>query len=76
MDYFVESNENCRLFLNYPMIEGIYHLKGIPDCSFKNRKVKKEDVLQHKYKSIVRPVIKLLNLGRHHWWQVQMATIK
>jgi uncharacterized protein YihD (DUF1040 family) len=53
MDYFVESTENGRLFLNYPMVEGLYHLKGIPDCSFKNRKVKKEDVLQHKYKSIV-----------------------
>ena len=31
LDYFVESTDMGRLYLNYPMIEAFYHMKCIPD---------------------------------------------
>lgn len=36
MDYFVESSDMGKLYLNYPMVEAFYHMKSIPDKSFNN----------------------------------------
>ncbi len=34
MEYFVESSDMGKLYLNYPMVEAFYHMKSIPDADF------------------------------------------
>ncbi len=34
MNYFVESSDMGKLYLNYPMVEAFYHMNSIPDASF------------------------------------------
>ena len=51
MEYFVESSDMGKLYLNYPMVEAFYHMKSIPDKDYYTytatlrevRKKKKED---------------------------------
>ncbi|MBQ8074340.1 MAG: hypothetical protein IJ231_11325 [Clostridia bacterium] len=33
-EYFCESTENGKLYLNYPMVEAFYHMKSIPDPQY------------------------------------------
>ena len=33
-EYFVESTDMGKLYINYPMVEAFYHMKAIPDCCF------------------------------------------
>lgn len=37
MNYFVESSDMGKLYLNYPMIEAFYHMHSIPDPEYMNR---------------------------------------
>ncbi len=37
MNYFIESSDMGKLYLNYPMIEAFYHMKSIPDGHYLNR---------------------------------------
>jgi hypothetical protein len=53
LEFFTESTDKGRLYINYPMVEGLYHLRKLPDYSFKNRKVTKDELVLHKYKSRV-----------------------
>jgi hypothetical protein len=36
MDFFVESSDMGKLYLNYPMVESFYHMKNIPDPDYNN----------------------------------------
>ena len=38
-EFFNESTENGKLYLNYPMVESFYHMKSIPDDEYANRMV-------------------------------------
>lgn len=35
-DYFVESTDMGKLYINYPMVEAFYHMKSVPDPKFKS----------------------------------------
>lgn len=57
MDYFNDSTENGKLYINYPMLESFYHLKnikdGIVDESFKDTKFTLKELQEHQYKKRV-----------------------
>jgi len=36
-EYFVESSDMGKLYLNYPMVEAFYHMKSIPDNEYDSR---------------------------------------
>ena len=52
-NYFVESSDMGKLYLNYLMVEAFYHLKDIPDDEYYNRTATLQELLQHTYKSRV-----------------------
>lgn len=35
-EYFVESSDMGKLYINYPMVESFYHMKNIPDDCYNN----------------------------------------
>jgi len=37
MEYFVESTDMGKLYLNYPMLEAFYHMSAIPDPDYYSR---------------------------------------
>lgn len=49
--YYSDSTDNGMLYLNYPMMESLRHMKSLDDKEFESRCVKLKDV--RKYKSIV-----------------------
>lgn len=57
MNYFNDSTENGKLYINYPMLESFYHLKnikdGIVDESFKDTKFTLKELQEHQYKKRV-----------------------
>lgn len=52
-NYFVESSDKGKLYLNYPMVEAFYHLMNIPDHAYCDRMVSMKELMQHTYKSRV-----------------------
>ena len=52
-NYFVESSDMGKLYLNYPMVEAFYHLKDIPDDEYYDRQATMEELIHHTYKSRV-----------------------
>lgn len=51
LEYFSESSDMGKLYINYPMVESFYHMKSIPDCEYSIRKVALSDL--RRYKTIV-----------------------
>lgn len=39
LDYFNDSSNTGKLYINYPMMQAYKHLKQMPDKEFKNRKI-------------------------------------
>ena len=37
VNFFVESSDMGKLYLNYPMVEAFYHMKSIPDDDYKTK---------------------------------------
>ena len=52
-EYFVESSDVGKLYLNYPMVEAFYHMACIPDPNFDSYYASMDELLAHKYKSRV-----------------------
>ena len=50
-DFFNESTDNGKLYVNYPMVEACKHFLKMPDAEFINRMVDLDDV--SRYKQIV-----------------------
>lgn len=50
-EYFTESTDMGKLYLNYPMVEAFYHMKNIPDAEYISRCVKLDELSC--YKTIV-----------------------
>lgn len=48
VDYFSESTEHGKLYLNYPMVESFYHMKTIPDPEYPRYTVRREDLTSYK----------------------------
>ena len=53
MDYFCESTENGRLYLNYPMVESFYHITSLDDDSYMKQTVSYDELRKGLYKSNV-----------------------
>lgn len=54
LEYFKESSDMGKLYINYPMVESFYHMKTIPDLNFHEYVVKYEEIKN--YKSIVNKI--------------------
>lgn len=53
MNYFTESTDRGKLYINYPSIESFKHFKNIPDEGFLNRSIHIDDIVESGYKQIV-----------------------
>lgn len=53
MNYFVESSDMGKLYLNYPMVESFYHMKSIPDDDYWSYTATMQELSSHIYKSRV-----------------------
>ena len=53
LNYFNESTDNGKLYINYPMCESFKHLKSDPDEEYINRVVDYSIVASGKYKELV-----------------------
>lgn len=54
LEYFNESTENGKLYINYPMVESFYHLRSLPDPEYNSRTVSMEELERRSYKVRVR----------------------
>ena len=52
-EYFVESSDMGKLYLNYPMVEAFYHMKKIPDMDYNAYTASQLELKDGKYKSRV-----------------------
>lgn len=52
-NYFCESSDMGKLYLNYPMVEAFYHLSSIPDPNYFDRKVSLKELKDKAYKQRV-----------------------
>lgn len=52
-NYFTESSDMGKLYLNYPMVEAFYHMKNIPDEEYNDRTVELQELLDKSYKTRV-----------------------
>lgn len=52
-EYFVESSDMGKLYLNYPMVEAFYHMKEIPDPEYDARIVTLSELKRGTYKQRV-----------------------
>lgn len=56
VNYFTESTDMGKLYLNYPMVEAFYHMTDIPDNSYNSYYVTMEDLVNKRYKNIVHNI--------------------
>lgn len=52
-NYFTESSDMGKLYINYPMVESFYHMKRIPDPDYNSYSASLLELRQHKYKQRV-----------------------
>ncbi len=53
LNYFVESSDMGKLYLNYPMVEAFYHMKSIPDNEYLSYTATMQELQTHNYKARV-----------------------
>lgn len=53
IEYFKESTDTGKLYLNYPMVESFYHMKSIPDPDYFQVEATLEELKSGTYKSRV-----------------------
>ena len=53
-NYFRESSDMGKLYINYPMVESFYHMKSIPDPEYNERTVSMDELYKKAYKKRVR----------------------
>ena len=52
-NYFVESSDMGKLYINYPMVEAFYHMVSIPDPNFDSYYVTLDELTAGEYKARV-----------------------
>lgn len=52
-EYFVESSDMGKLYLNYPMVESFYHMKSIPDPDYNSYAASLQELYKKEYKDRV-----------------------
>lgn len=55
-NYFTESTNMGKLYLNYPMVEAFYHMKSIPDDKYNDYTVTLEVLKKKKYKQMIHDI--------------------
>lgn len=60
LEYFSDETDNGKLYVNYPMIESIYHTSRLPDSEYWQYTVKIEECVD--YKRIAREIPPYSNL--------------
>lgn len=55
-NYFTESTNMGKLYLNYPMVESFYHMKRIPDDQYISYLVSMDTLKNKEYKQIVHDI--------------------
>lgn len=63
--YFNDSSDKGKLYINYPMMQSYKHLSEMPDNDFKDRKIEKS-ILTH-YKEIVGRESKYTDLKKYKY---------
>lgn len=53
VNYFVESSDMGKLYINYPMVEAFYHMKSIPDDDFDSYYATLSELREGNYKARV-----------------------
>ena len=53
LEYFNESSDMGKLYINYPMIEAFYHMKDIPDDDYHSYAVSMDELKEKNYKKRV-----------------------
>lgn len=53
LEYFKESSDMGKLYINYPMIEAFYHMKDIPDDDYHSYAVSMDELKEKSYKKRV-----------------------
>ncbi len=53
MNFFVESSDMGKLYINYPMVEAFYHMKSIPDEDYDSYRVLMDELKKKTYKKRV-----------------------
>lgn len=54
IDFFHESSDMGKLYLNYPMVESFYHLKSLPDANYDERFASMDELRRKAYKQRVQ----------------------
>lgn len=65
LNFFNNSTENGKLYINYPMMQSYRHFDILPNKSFKNLTITKED--SKHYKQIVGEISKYQNVDHHSY---------
>jgi hypothetical protein len=52
-DYFVESSDMGKLYINYPMVEAFYHMSSIPDPNYDSYFATLDELIAGEYKARV-----------------------
>lgn len=53
-EFFVESSDMGKLYLNYPMVEAFYHMRNIPDEKYNSYIATMPELTQKQYKARVQ----------------------
>ena len=53
-DFFVESSDMGKLYLNYPMVEAFYHMHSIPDEAYDSYTASMQELRERRYKARVQ----------------------
>ncbi len=53
-EYFVESSDMGKLYMNYPMVEAFYHMKNIPDNDYNSYVATMSELANKQYKPRVQ----------------------
>lgn len=53
MNYFSESTDNGKLYINYPSVESFKHFKAIPDESFLSKNIHISEFQDRSYKQLI-----------------------
>ena len=53
LEYFSESSDMGKLYINYPMVEAFYHMSSIPDENYNSYTVTIKELQDHTYKQRV-----------------------
>lgn len=53
VEFFTESSDMVKLYINYPMVESFYHMKSIPDPDYNSYVVTLDELKSGEYKTKV-----------------------